>query len=242
MVTILFGGAGGIGAVLAKQLVEAGDKVVIVSRNGDCLASVAAETGAEYMVADGTVSADVDRVVAQVLTRHGRVDGVANCIGSVLLKPAHLTTDDEWTSTIATNLTTSFNILRAAVRPMQRNSGGSIVFVASAVALRGMVNHEAIAAAKDGVAALAQSGAATYARYGIRVNTVAPGLVDTPLTKFITGNELSRKSSIQMHPLGRIGRPEDVASAISWLLRPEQGWITGQCIGVDGGLAALSAR
>ncbi len=242
MVTILFGGAGGIGAALAKQLADAGDKVIIVSRDEERLRSAAAETGAEYMRADATSPAEVDRVVAGVLTRHGRVDGVANCIGSVLLKPAHLTTDEEWASTIATNLTTSFNILRAAVRPMQRNGGGSIVFIASAVAQRGMVNHEAIAAAKGGVAALAQSGAATYARYGIRVNSVAPGLVATLLTKSITGNELSMKASIQMHPLGRIGKPEDVASAICWLLRPEQGWITGQCLGVDGGLAALSAR
>ena len=105
-----------------------------------------------------------------------------------------------------------------------------------------MVNHEAIAAAKGGVVALAQSAAASYARYGVRVNCVAPGLVRTPLTRAITENELSLKASIQMHPLGRIGTPDDVASAIHWLLRPEQGWITGQCLGVDGGLASVQAR
>jgi NAD(P)-dependent dehydrogenase (short-subunit alcohol dehydrogenase family) len=167
---------------------------------------------------------------------------VANCIGSILLKPAHLTSDDEWASTIATNLTTSFHIVRAAVRVMQKQQGGSIVLLASAVARRGMVNHEAIAAAKGGVAALAQSSAASYARYGVRVNCVAPGLVRTPLTRSITENELNLKASVQMHPLGRIGTPEDVASAVYWLLRPEQGWITGQCLGVDGGLSSVQAR
>ena len=242
MVTILFGGAGGIGAALASQMVKAGDSVVIVSRDEEHLQSVAAETGSEYVVADATKSAEVDRVFAEVAARHGRIDAVANCIGSILLKPAHLTSDDEWASTISTNLTTAFHIVRASVRIMQKQPGGSIVLLASAVARRGMVNHEAIAAAKGGVAALAQSAAATYARYGIRVNCVAPGLVRTPLTKSITENELNLKASIQMHPLGRIGTPDDVASAVHWLLRPEQGWITGQCLGVDGGLASIQAR
>ncbi len=242
MVTIIFGGAGGIGSALAAQIGKAGDTVVIVSRDEQRLQSVSAETGAEYLVADAGKSAEVDRVVSEVASKHGRIDAVANCIGSILLKPAHLTSDDEWASTISTNLTTSFHIVRAAVRVMQKQQGGSIVLLASAVARRGMVNHEAIAAAKGGVAALAQSAAATYARYGVRVNCVAPGLVRTPLTKAITENELSLKASIQMHPLGRIGTPEDVASAVHWLLRPEQGWITGQCLGVDGGLAAVQAR
>lgn len=242
MVTILFGGGGGIGAALASQMVKAGDSVVIVSRDEERLQSVATETGSEFIVADAAKSAEVDRVFAEVAGRHGRIDAVANCIGSILLKPAHLTSDEEWASTISTNLTTSFHIVRASVRIMQKQPGGSIVLLASAVARRGMVNHEAIAAAKGGVAALAQSAAATYARYGIRVNCVAPGLVRTPLTKSITENELNLKASIQMHPLGRIGTPDDVASAVHWLLRPEQGWITGQCLGVDGGLASIQAR
>lgn len=242
MVTILFGGAGGIGSALAAQMVRAGDKVIVVSRDEQRLQSVSAETGADYLVADATRSADVDRVFGEVCSKHGRLDAVANCIGSILLKPAHLTSDDEWASTISTNLTTSFHIVRGAVRVMQKQQGGSIVLLASAVARRGMVNHEAIAAAKGGVAALAQSAAATYARFGVRVNCVAPGLVRTPLTKSITENELNLKASVQMHPLGRIGTPDDVASAVHWLLRPEQGWITGQCLGVDGGLAAVQAR
>jgi NAD(P)-dependent dehydrogenase (short-subunit alcohol dehydrogenase family) len=242
MVSIVFGGAGGIGAALAKQLVSAGDSVVIASRDEARLKDAASASGAEYFVADATKSAEVDSVFSQVLSRHGRIDSVANCIGSILLKPAHLTSDDEWASTIATNLTTSFHIVRAAVRVMQKQQGGSIVLLASAVARRGMVNHEAIAAAKGGVAALAQSSAASYARYGVRVNCVAPGLVRTPLTRSITENELNLKASVQMHPLGRIGTPEDVASAVYWLLRPEQGWITGQCLGVDGGLSSVQAR
>ncbi len=92
------------------------------------------------------------------------------------------------------------------------------------------------------VEGLARSAAASYAARGIRVNVVAPGLTRTPLTERITGNEASLKVSVAMHPLGRIGEPPDIASAIMWLLSPESGWVTGQTIGVDGGLGNVRAR
>ena len=125
---------------------------------------------------------------------------------------------------------------------MMRSRGGSIVLMASAVAQRGMINHEAIAAAKAGVVGLALSAAATYARYNIRVNCVAPGLTRTPLTASLTQNELTLKASAALHPLGRIGEPEEVASAIRWFLSPEQSWVTGQVLAVDGGLSSLQSR
>ena len=106
----------------------------------------------------------------------------------------------------------------------------------------GLANHEAIAAAKAGVIGLMLSAAATYARQRIRFNAVAPGLVRTPLTKGLVSSELAEKASVAMHPLGRLGEPEDVARAIAWLLDPAQGWITAQVIGVDGGLADVRGR
>ena len=109
-------------------------------------------------------------------------------------------------------------------------------------AIRGMINHEAIAAAKAGVVGLAQSAAATYARYNIRVNCVAPGLTRTPLTASLTKNELALKGSTALHPLGRIGEPHQVASAIAWFLEPENDWVTGQVLAVDGGLSTLQPR
>jgi NAD(P)-dependent dehydrogenase (short-subunit alcohol dehydrogenase family) len=95
------------------------------------------------------------------------------------------------------------------------------------------------AAAKAGIIGLVLSAAATYARQKIRFNAVAPGLVRTPLTKGLVSSELAEKASLAMHPLGRLGEPEDVARAIAWLLDPAQGWITAQVLGVDGGLADL---
>ena len=105
-----------------------------------------------------------------------------------------------------------------------------------------MANHEAIAAAKAGVVGLMRSAAATYAANGIRFNAVSPGLVDTPLSQKITSNDRTLAASTALHPLGRIGTPEDVAEAVCWLLSPASSWVTGQVIGVDGGLATLKVR
>ena len=172
---------------------------------------------------------------------NGSLDGIVNCVGSILLKSAHQTTDDEWRHTIAANLDSAFATVRAGARTLRRN-GGSIVLMASAAAQVGLPNHEAIAAAKAGVIGLGRSAAATYAANGIRVNMVAPGLVDTPLASAITGSPLMLKASQAMHPLGRIGRPEEIASVITWLLSHQSDWVTGQVIGIDGGLSTIRAR
>jgi NAD(P)-dependent dehydrogenase (short-subunit alcohol dehydrogenase family) len=178
--------------------------------------------------------------VALARERFGRLDGAANCVGSVLLKPAHLTRDDEFAAVLATNLWSAFHLVRAATKAM--DGGGSIVLVSSAAARTGLPNHEAIAAAKAGVEGLALSAAATYAPRRIRVNCVAPGLVRSQLTARITGSEPALKASLAMHALGRIGEPDDVASAMAWLLDPATSWVTGQVLGVDGGLGALKGR
>jgi NAD(P)-dependent dehydrogenase (short-subunit alcohol dehydrogenase family) len=185
----------------------------------------------------------VDALFEDVQTRHGRIDGAVNCAGSILLKPAHLISDAEFSDTLAQNLTTAFHVLRAAAKRMMRQEGGgAIVLCSSVAAQRGLLNHEAIAAAKAGVEGLALAAAASYARSGVRINCVAPGLTRTDLTRGITSNEAIAKASAAMHPLGRIGDPAEVASAICWLLDRDQSWVTGQVIGIDGGLGRVQAR
>lgn len=239
---IIFGATGGIGSALARQLAAQGCHLSLVARDQGRLDALAAELKAEAFSLDATDSAAVERCVAEVTEKNGCLDGVVNCAGSLLLKPAHLTSDAEWVAVLGANLTSSFHILRSATARMMKTGGGSIVLMSSAVAHRGMINHEAIAAAKAGVAGLALSAAATYARYNIRVNCVAPGLTRTPLTQALTKNEASVKISAAMHPLGRIGEPEEVASAIRWFLSPDQSWVTGQVLAVDGGLSSVQSR
>lgn len=239
---LILGATGGIGSALARQLHAEGCRLTLAARDADRLAALGAELAAETLPLDATDAAAVEQAVSGIVERHGRLDAAANCVGSILLKPAHLTTPEEFSRTLALNLGTAFNLVRAATRAMSRQGGGAIALVSSVAAQRGLVSHEAIAAAKAGVEALARSAAASYARQGVRVNCVAPGLVRTPLTAALTGNEATLKTSTALHPLGRIGEPAEVASALAWLLHPAQGWITGQVLGVDGGLAHVQAR
>ena len=238
---LVFGATGGIGESLCRRLASRGARLMITGRNGAKLQMLADELHARAYPLDATRFEEVDACVEKVLQLHGRLDGVANCIGSLLLKPAHSTSEAEWLATVATNLTTAFAVLRAAAKAML-NTGGSIVLVSSAAARIGLANHEAIAAAKAGVVGLTLSAAATYGPRGIRVNCVAPGLVRTPMTARLTANEASLKASTAMHALGRIGETQDVAAAIEWLLSPEQSWITGQVLGIDGGLGSVRSR
>lgn len=238
MVYAVLGATGGIGSALARRLAAGGARVAVAGRDRGRLEKIASEVDGEAAVVDARDSAEVDAFIKQTVDAYGRLDGVANCVGSLLLKPAHSTTDEQWRDTIETNLFSSFALLRAASRPM-REHGGSVVLCSSAAARVGLANHEAIAAAKAGIIGLTLSAAATYARWRVRVNAVAPGLVRTPMTEGITKNDLSAKASLGLHPLGRLGEPEDIASAIAWLLDAQQSWVTGQVIGVDGGLGNL---
>ena len=237
---LILGAGGGIGSALARRLAAGGATLMLVGRREEPLAALAAELGAHYAVADVTDFAEVDRVTDLAKATGGRLDGVANCVGSLMLKPAHLTKADEFQATIAANLTTAFGAVRAAARVM--TSGGSVVLCSSAAARIGLANHDAIAAAKAGVLGLTLSAAATYASRGLRINAVAPGLVRTPLTARITSSVPASEASRSMHALGRLGEPEDVASIIAWLLGPEATWVTGQCYGVDGGLGTLRSK
>lgn len=232
----------GIGAALARRLAAAGAVLTLTGRDEVKVSALAAELGAVPVVLDATDFDAVDRAVRAASDRTGRLDGVACCAGSLLLKPAHLTRAEEYQAIIAASLTTAFAVTRAATRALGDGGGGSLVLVASAAAQTGLANHEAIAAAKAGVIGLARSAAATYAPRRVRVNCVAPGLVRTPLTARITASPAGEQASLAMHALGRLGEADDVASAMAWLLDPGNDWVTGQVLGVDGGLGQLRAR
>lgn len=238
---VIVGASGGIGSEVCRRLAKPGVRLVLAARDAGRLESLASELGTECVVepCDATDSARVEEVFARAAAA-GPVVGTVNLCGSILLKPAHATTDQEFADTLAANVTTAFNVLRSAVRVM--TDGGSVVLMSSVAARFGLANHEAIAAAKGAVNGLVLAAAATYAPRKIRVNAVAPALVRTPLSAKITGNELSLKASTAMHPIGRIGEPADVAAVVAWLLAGESGWVTGQVFGVDGGMSTVRGK
>lgn len=236
---VVFGGTGGIGGAVVQALADHGARVLVAARRPERAGTGSRRDGVEPFACDVTEPGAVEAALQQAaaIADGAPPAGVALCVGSILLKPAHLTTDEEWDQVLAVNLSAAFRIARAAGKTMR--SGGSVVFCSTAAAAVGLPNHDAIAAAKAGIEGLARSAAATYAARGLRFSCVAPGLVDTELAAAITGNERALATSRAMHPLGRIGVPADVASAIVWLLDPANTWTSGSVLRVDGGLAQL---
>lgn len=237
----VLGATGGVGRAIASRLVTRGRGVLLVGRNSEKLRQLAAELGQPFVKVDLSATQPLEDALKQETESSGGLGGLINCVGSVLLKPAHATTDDEFRLTIETNLFSAFATVRAGAR-LLRERGGSIVLFASAAAEVGIQNHEAISAAKAGVIGLARSAAATYASHNIRVNVISPGLVRTDMTRRIWENPAAAAASTAMHALGRLGEPEQIASLATWLVDPENDWITGQAIGVDGGLGRVLPR
>jgi len=238
---LIVGASGGIGSTLSRRLVSSGARLWMVGRDEAKLRPLADELGQPCSVCDASDWDKVGEVVDEAIEKFGGLQGAANLAGSILLKPAHLTSKAELQDVLNQNLMTAFAVIRSVAPKLKKTGGGSIVLMSSAGASIGLMSHEAIASAKAGVAGLARASSATYGAGGVRVNSIAPGLVQTELTSRVWKNERSAESSRSMHPLGRLGRPEDIASLIQWLLSPEQSWITGQDIAVDGGLSGLKS-
>lgn len=235
---IVFGGAGSIGSAVLRDLLQYSYPLVASSRSAANIDSLSKVETVEYINADVLDLNQLEDLKSAVLDKYGEISAIVLSVGSILIKPVHRTSPEEWHETIAINLTSAFNVSKVFT-PSILKSSGSFIFISSAAAQTGVKNHEAIAAAKAGLVGLTRSMAATYASKGMRVNCVAPGLVETHMSESLLKNDLARKASEQMHPLGRIGKPEDVSSAISWLLQPNNTWVTGQVITVDGGLSSI---
>ncbi len=238
---IVLGASGGIGSEVCRKLHSHGAKIVASARREQSLKQLEEELGAISIKADASKFEEVDSLFEQVQNLGLSVSGVVNCAGSLLLKPAHQTTQQEYFQTVESNLTTAFATVRSAHRVLKEN-GGSIVLISSAAAQIGLPNHETIGAVKAAISGLTISAAATYVSSNIRVNAVAPGLTMTPMTNHLFENKIVARASTALHPLGRLGTPKDIASMVTWLLGPESSWVTGQVWAVDGGLSSLKAR
>jgi NAD(P)-dependent dehydrogenase (short-subunit alcohol dehydrogenase family) len=237
---LITGGSGGIGSETARRIAARGDRPVLVARDSERLSVVANALDAPCFACD-VLDADAFAAVAdRVESEIGEIDAVVHAVGSITIRPLHALSLDDWRATFEINATSAFVVVKATVTKMMRRKRGSFVLFSTVAAQRGLQNHEAVSAAKSAVEGLVRSAAISYARYNIRFNAVAPALTKTELSKSLWSNETTLAASVAMHPLGRIGEPADPAAAAAFLISDDASWITGQVLGVDGGLATGS--
>jgi NAD(P)-dependent dehydrogenase (short-subunit alcohol dehydrogenase family) len=239
---LVTGGGSGIGLGIARHLVRDGAAVVLAGRSADRLAA-----GAESLLAEGAEPGFVHTVVCDVTDEAAVVEAcaVAAGVGRFTMcvanagfgsaAPFHLTTLDDWNAVIGTNLTGAFLTLKHAVIGLAANGGGSIVAVSSIAAPLTHRFMTAYCVSKAGLEMLVKQVADELGASGIRCNAVRPGLVPTDATVALTTTDVIREDYLAQMPIARVGTDDDVAALVRFLLGPESTWITGQCIGVDGG-------
>jgi NAD(P)-dependent dehydrogenase (short-subunit alcohol dehydrogenase family) len=222
-IAVITGGASGIGAACVDLFLDEGATVVSLDRDGDPPCDVSKEA---------SVRAAFERIAVQ----HGRVDILFNNAGVATRKPVAGDTQAEWDELFAINVRGMFLCSRYALPLMPK--GASIVHSASVTGITGVRNRAAYSATKGAVVALTRNMALDYAPAGVRVNAVAPGFVDTPLLAALRKDPRRLAAITKMHPLGCLGRPEDVAAAVAFLASADAAWITGVILPVDGGFSA----
>ena len=239
----VLGAAGGVGSVVCDNLSKQGWKVVASGRTEESLQTLTIQIdNIDILPVDARDDDAMKQAVTDIIQTHGRLDAVVVAVGSILLRPLHATSAQQVQDTIDQNLTTAFNAVRSAAVPMMRGDGGRIVLFSSVAATHGMTNHAAIAAAKGAVEGLTRASAADYAKRGIRINAIAPAMTDTPMSENLLKSEATRKISDSMHPVGRIGEAKEIADVASWLVDGAPEWMTGQIIGVNGGLGTIKPQ
>jgi len=237
------GGGTGIGLACARAIVDGGGRVVLAGRRTDVLRAAATDLGpqADWVSCDVTDDASVDAAVAAVVARCGALHVAVNAAGMGSIGSVLNGTTADFAQTIDTNLTGVFRCMHAEARAMKATRGGSGVANASIVnisSIAGALTHRwmsAYCASKAAVNMLTRCAADDLGEYGIRVNAVMPGLVATELAAILINTDVARDDYLRCMPVSRLGTPEDIAAMVSFLLSDTAGWITGQCIGIDGG-------
>ena len=235
-IALVTGGSGGVGQALLARLRRKGVRVAITSRKN----LSAAEANADACIcADTTTPAGAAQAMAACQELLGGAPTLlAHLVGNTLIASLHRSSEEQVREVLRVNLESSIWVLQAWIKALN-GQAGSAVLSSSVVAGIGVANHEAIAAAKGGIEALVRSAAASYAKQGVRVNAVAPGLTETPMTAAMLSSPALREAAGKQYPLGGVQSADHVAAAIDWLLCPEAERITGQILSVDGGFTHI---
>jgi 3-oxoacyl-[acyl-carrier protein] reductase len=237
-VVIVTGASRGIGRGIAELLATRGAHVVAAARGDNAAAAVTAirDAGgtAEAVSLDVTSTASVESLVEGVMSRHGRIDILVNNAGIVRDQLMLRMKREEWDEVIATNLTAAFSCVHAALKPMIKRRAGRIISISSVVGQMGNPGQANYAASKAGLIGFSKALAREVASRNITVNVVAPGLVDTDMTKTVA--EKVQADWVSLIPLQRLGTPLDIAAAVCFLASDEAAYITGQVLAVNGGM------
>jgi 3-oxoacyl-[acyl-carrier protein] reductase len=237
-VALVTGASRGIGRAIAAKLAAQGATVVAAAREQNAAGTVgeitAAGGKAEVASVDVSDAAAIDALVAGALERHGRIDILVNNAGITRDQLMLRMKRADWDAVIATNLTGAFSLTQAVLKPMIRQKGGRIICISSVVGQGGNAGQANYAASKAGLIGFAKAVAQEVASRNITVNVVAPGLIDTDMTRAITGGAQDEWAA--RIPLKRLGTPDDIAAAVCFLASPEASYITGQVLAVNGGM------
>ena len=231
------GGGTGIGLACAREIVEGGGRAILAGRRGEVLSAAAKELGRpdDWVICDVTQDDSVEHAIGEVLSRHGGLHLAVNSAGRGGGGTVLNSTSAEFAEVIDTNLTGVFRCLRAEARAMKAGGGGSIVNISS---IAGALTHrwmDSYCASKAGLNMLTRCAADDLGEHGIRVNAVMPGVVDTELATLLTTTDAALQEYLRLMPISRVGQPVDVGKLVGFLLSDDASWMTGQCIGVDGG-------
>ena len=236
-VTLVTGATRGIGAAIARTLAEAGAKVIgtATSEDGaDKITAALAALGGRGIVLNVTDPAAIDRALKDIEAKEGPVSILVNNAGITRDTLLMRMKDDDWDAVMDTNLKSVFRLTRAVSRPMMKARFGRVVNIGSVVGSMGNAGQVNYAAAKAGLIGLTKSLAAELGSRGITVNLVAPGFIDTDMTRALP--ETQRMKLVEMIPTGRLGTPEDIAHAVKFLCEESTGYVTGTTLHVNGGM------
>lgn len=236
---LIFGATGGVGSALASKLSGKNFPLVLSGRNDAALSELADSLSAKAIVGDVTSEDDLSGIVDGAVTDEG-LAGLAFCVGSIDLKPLRRVSADDLTAAFQLNAVSAALAIQKAV-PALKKAKGSVVLFSTIAVEQGFTNHAIVSAAKGAVEGLCRALAADLAP-DVRVNVVAPSLMDTQLAAPITQSEAMAQGIAKLHPIPRLGEADDAAALAAFLLSDESPWITGQIMRVDGGRSHLRTK